>query len=319
MKASQAVSAPAPSTARVHALLLGTILIWGANWPIMKLGLDYVPPVAFASGRFLLGALVVFAILLALGRLRLPGRGDLRVVFSEALMHMAIPMGLSKIALLYVEAGRSAVLSFTTPLWITPVAVLLLGERLSRVGALGIAVGLSGLVVLFNPLGFDWSDPGTVIGNGLLMLAALTWAIAILVARTQVWNLSPLQLAPWQMLLAAAMLAVPALAFEDLTTIDWGPELAGVMAFNGPLASAFCYWGALVVSRELPSTLASMGFLGVPVTGVLLSALALGEPLTPTLLFGMAGILGGIAMVHLSGGRPRRRPPPPARPVHTEL
>jgi drug/metabolite transporter (DMT)-like permease len=42
------------------------------------------------------------------------------------------------------------------------------------------------------------------------------------------------------------------------------------------------------------------------VTGVLLSALALGEPLTPTLLFGMAGILGGIAMVHLSGGRARR-------------
>ena len=285
-------------------MLAAVALFWGANWPVMKLGLAYMPPLTFGALRLALGSACLFAVLRATGRLRTPRLGDARIVLSEAVLHMAAPLALVNIALLHVEAGRSSVLSFTTPLWIVPLSLLVLRDRLTVVQGFGVAVGLGGILVLFGPSALAWSNLETVIGNGLLLLSALTWAIAILVARTQTWRLSPLQLAPWQMLLAAVLLTVPALLYEGPSQIRWNPELVSVLAFNGPIASAFCFWGALVVAKELPPVMSSVGFLGVPVAGVILSSLILAEPLTPTLIAGLALIVLGIGLVNLGARGP---------------
>src|SRR3546814_3100576 len=66
-----------------------------------------------------------------------------------------------------VGAGRSAVLAYTTPLWVTPAAIVLLGERPTAFKLLGLALGFAGVAVLFNPLGFDWADPQVLLGNGM--------------------------------------------------------------------------------------------------------------------------------------------------------
>jgi drug/metabolite transporter (DMT)-like permease len=211
------------------------------------------------------------------------------------------------LALEHVAAGRSAVLSYTTPLWIVPASLLILGESISACKTAGLATGLLGMVVLFNPFAFDWSSREALIGNGLLMLAALTWAIAILVARTHEWTTSPLQLSPWQMLLAALVLAPAAMALESFGSTQWSVELTAAMTFNGLVATGFCFWGALVVARELPVVTTSIGFLGVPVAGVITSAIALGEPLTRTLAIGLSLIIAGIVMITLAD-RHRRHP-----------
>src|SRR6185369_1825127 len=105
-----------------------------------------------------------------------------------------------------VPVGRSIVLAYTTPLWVTPGAAIFLGERLSPRRAAGVALGLLGLVVLFNPFAFDWNDGNAVLGNLLLLLAALMWAASILHIRGHRWHSTPFQLAPWQALLAAILL-----------------------------------------------------------------------------------------------------------------
>ncbi|MEX2629864.1 MAG: DMT family transporter [Tistlia sp.] len=287
-------------------LLLGLVVVWGANWPIMKVGLAYVPPFWFAALRLALGAATLFGLLALLGRLRLPPRADLPVLMSVALLHMAGFLALANLALLTVEAGRSAVLAYTTPLWVAPAAVLLLGERMTRLKALGLLLGLGGLAVLFNPLDFAWQDRRQLFGNGALLLAALLWSAAILHVRRHRWSASPLDLAPWQMLLASALLAAAALPLEGLGWARWSWELGAVLAYNGPLASAFCFWAAVMVARDLPSITTSLGFLGVPLFGVLVSTLWLGEPLSASLLLGLAAILGGLALVNLADQRRAR-------------
>ncbi|MGJ3262927.1 MAG: DMT family transporter [Salinarimonas sp.] len=293
--------------ATAYLLLVLVILLWGANWPIMKIGLDSIPPLAFGAARMAIGAMTLFALLAATGRLAAPTRRDMPVVLSEGLLHMAAPIALMNLALQHVEAGRSAVLSFTTTLWIVPVAILVLGERVTPSKALGLAVGLVGVLVLFNPAALDWSAREVVIANALLMVAAGTWAAAILVARGRALVRTPLQLTPWQLLVAAGVLLVPALLLESADDVRWSLELALVLGFNGPIASGFCFWAALVVARDLPSIEASMGFLGVPVAGVLFSAAVLGEALTPSLVAGLAGIVVGIALVNLGDTRVGRR------------
>ncbi|MEX0758063.1 MAG: EamA family transporter, partial [Tistlia sp.] len=58
--------------------------------------------------------------------------------------------------------------------------------------------------------------------------------------------------------------------------------------------------------RDLPSITTSLGFLGVPLFGVLVSTLWLGEPLSASLLLGLAAILGGLALVNLADQRRAR-------------
>lgn len=288
------------------------ILLWGANWPVMKFGLTMITPFWFGVARMSLGALTLFLVLACSRKLTLPPRGDWPVVFSVGILQMLSFIALVNLGLMSVEAGRSAVLAYTTPLWVAPVAVIFAAERLAPLKLAGLLSGLVGIGLLFNPLTFDWNQRETVIGNGLLMLAAFCWAGAILHIRNHRWQATPLQLTPWQMLIALPCIVALALIFEDTSEIRFDPELWLVLAYNGPVATAFCFWAAVTVSRALPSIHTSLGFLGVPVVGVLTSAWALGEPVGFDLVSGGLAVLAGLVLVTLAdrqdlgekGGRP---------------
>ena len=300
---------------RAYLLMAAIILLWGSNWPVMKFGLTMITPFWFGVARMSLGALTLFLVLAATRKLILPPREDWPVVFSVGVFQMLSFMALVNLGLMSVGAGRSAVLAYTTPLWVAPAAVLLAKERLTRLKLGGLLAGLTGIGLLFNPLTFDWNQRETVIGNGLLMLAAFCWAGAILHIRGHTWKSTPLQLAPWQMLLALPFILALALVFEDAGEIRFEPELWIVLAYNGPVATAFCFWAAVTVSRALPSIHTSLGFLGVPVVGVVSSAWTLGEPLGLDLLSGGLAVFAGLVMVTLAdrqeeaakAGRPGRQ------------
>jgi len=294
------------ATPRAYLLLAVVIVLWGANWPVMKVGLDSIPPLWFAVARLVLGAVALFLVLATTRRLVLPSRHDLPILLSVGVLQMGGFLILINLGLERVPAGRSAVLAYTTPLWVAPGAVLLLQERLGRFEAIGLGLGLAGIALLFNPAEFPWADRRAVIGNLLLMLAALSWACAILHARAHRWRASPLQLAPWQMLIAIPPVLVLALALEDWGRIRWTGELMLVLAYNGPIATAFCYWAAVTVTRALPAVSTSLGFLGVPVTGVLFAAATLGEPLGAGLMGGLLLIIGGLALVNTADLRRAR-------------
>lgn len=301
-----------PAVARL--LLAGVVVLWGANWPVMKVGLESMPPVWFAAARMTLGAASLFAMLAVLGRLKLPTRRDLPVVLTVGGLQMAAFLVLVNFALQHVEAGRSAVLAYTTPLWVTPAAMLLLGETMNRRKLLGLCLGLAGVAVLFNPQGFDWASRDALVGNALLLAAAFSWSLAILHVRAHQWDSSPLQLAPWQMVLAIPPLALLSWFGEDWSTIRWSGELTWILAYNGPLATAFCFWAVVSVNRALPATTTSLSLLAVPVAGVLASAIFLDEALTPTLLGGLLLILAGTVLVNLADMK-RERGGPAASPA----
>ena len=70
-----------------------------------------------------------------------------------------------------------------------------------------------------------------------------------------------------------------------------------ILAYNGPIASGFCFWAFLTVSRSLPAMDTALGSLGVPVIGVVSSALILGETLTAGAVTGLLLILIGVLAV----------------------
>jgi drug/metabolite transporter (DMT)-like permease len=294
---AQGKSMNADSPRQAYALLAAVIVLWGVNWPIMKFGLGYIGPLWFAAIRILTGSACLFALLAVQRRLALPRRSDLPVVVSVGGLQIGLAMALMHIGLQFVEAGRSAILFYTTPLWVTPMAIVVLGERLGPARLAGLALGLSGVAVLFGPGTFDFGDRDAMLGNGILLGAAVVWAAVIVHIRRHQWSMSPLALMPWQMLFGGALLTLVAGVLEGAADIRWSVPLFAVLVYNGPIASAFCFWAIVSVSRGLPAISSTLGSLGVPVVGVVSSAIALGEPPSVGNLAGLALIAAGVACV----------------------
>jgi drug/metabolite transporter (DMT)-like permease len=274
-------------------------VLWGVNWPIMKMGLDYLPPLWFAAARMGLGALCLFALLALRGRLLWPGRRDLGILVSIGIFQIGLPTGLIHTGLLAVEAGRSAILVFTIPLWVAPMAVLVLSERMGATKFVGLVLGLGGIAVLVNPLTFPFGDPDALIGNAFMLAASLSFAVALVIIRRHPWTVPTISLMPWQMLLGTALLALVAAAVEGVPQPRWSAALFAIMAYNGPIASAFCFWAFVTVSRSLPAMNTALGSLGVPVVGIVSAAVILGEGFGFAKIFGLVLISLGVVTVSI--------------------
>ncbi|HEY8334682.1 MAG TPA: DMT family transporter [Tardiphaga sp.] len=292
-------------TRRTALLLFAVVVVaWGLNWVMTKTLVQSVSPLWATALRSAIATVTLLAVLLARGQLIIPRRGDLPVIFTVAVLHMGAFSVLVCFALQIVPVGRSIVLGYTTPLWVAPAAWLFLRETVTAQRLAGIALGLAGIAVMFNPLAFDWSDRGALVGNGLLLLAALCWAANIVYVRSHTWISSPFQLVFWQALLATLLLTMLALLYDGVPRgIIWSGELGGAFLFAGVIGTALAHWAMVLINRSLPATVTSLGLLATPVMGVAASAVLLGEPVSLSLLAAMAMILGGIALGTISFGK----------------
>nr|WP_301289071.1 DMT family transporter [Natronocella acetinitrilica] len=284
------------------------VVLWGINWPIMKVALEMVSPLTFVSLRLLSGLLSVMVIAYLLGDLRLPHRRDWPMVIVVGVLQMAGYLALVSMALQTVPAGRSAILGYTMSVWVAPMSVLILGETLGYLRALGVAAGLLGVLVMLSPWGFDWSTPGMVAGHLMLLLGALGWALAIVMVRARGQKGSPLALAPWQFLAGLICIVPLTLWFEGWQPVPW--QHAGFIAiliYNGPITAGFGFWAMLTVTRYLPAVTTSVGALGVPAVGLVAASLSLGETITLNSLAGLGLIVLGVYLVATAGLREHRR------------
>ena len=291
-------------TRPVALLLFATVVLaWGFTWPVTKVLVQSVTPLWTVALRSLISGVVLLGLLLAQGKLIVPRRGDLPVVFGIALPHMVAFSALVALGIQFVPAGRAIVLGYTTPLWVIPAARLILGEPITRRHLAGGALAFAGLMLMFNPASFDWNDHRALLGNGLLLLAAACWAVSIVHVRAHKWISTPFELVFWETLLATVLLVLVALFFEGVPRIEWTLSLVLLLLYGGVCGNALAYWAMAMVNRSLPAATTSLGLLATPVVGTLSAALALGETVTLPLLIAMTLILGGIALGTFTRGR----------------
>jgi len=280
--------------------LLGLIAVsWGLTWPVNKAMLLYTSPIWAVCIRYVVAVVVLGGLTFALGRLRLPPRADLPVVLSVSLLHMLGFGVLCSIGLQYVTAGRSVLLAYTTPFWVFPLARIVLGERLTAARLLAFALGISGLLLLVNPLNLDWSDSHVLTGHGLILIASVLWACSIVYVRRHHWTTMPFDLLFWQVLLTTFLTAAVAFAIEGVPHVEVTGGLLMLALYGGGIGTALAFWALNTVNRVLPATTTSLGLLGVPLLGVASSMLTLGEPFDIASVGALALIITGIAIATL--------------------
>jgi drug/metabolite transporter (DMT)-like permease len=286
-------------------LLALIALVWGVHWVVVKIGLDYMPPFTYAALR-VGSALVTVVVLLAWQRrLRLPPRADVPIVLSLGLGQIAVGVLIMNIALQVVPAGRSSVLVYTMPLWVAVLLALFFGMRPRRNEILGLVLGIGGLLLLLNPAVIDWTVPGELAGTLALLVNAVIWAAVTIHVRRHRWTSTPLDLLPWQLLVAFVPILVTALALESGALVDWQPVTVLVLLYSGPLATVFANWASQSVTRSLGPQASATGFLAVPVVGLLSGAIILGEKLGPGDVLALGLMLAGVAVTSLVAA-PRR-------------
>jgi drug/metabolite transporter (DMT)-like permease len=271
------------------------IVGWGLTWPINKAVLESISPYWMAAFRSALAALILLCYFVPSRRLNVPARSDMPVLVSITLLHMVGFSVLAAIGLQLVPVGRSVVLAYTTPLWVMPGAALFLGERLTARRVAGVALGLAGLGVLFNPFAFDWNDHGSVLGHGALVVAAFLWAASILHIRGHAWTSTPFQLLPWETFLATAILFAIARLSGPLPEVDWNARLFLLLLATALLGSTIPYWAIAMAGRWLPAGTVSLGLLGAPVVGVVAAMVTLGEIPDGSVWIALALVIAGVA------------------------
>ncbi|HEU4917117.1 MAG TPA: DMT family transporter [Acidimicrobiia bacterium] len=292
----------------IYALLGLVVLILGLNWPVMATGVKSVAPIWMGALRIGTATVLMVAVAVFRGTMSPPPRRDLPIVVSMALFRLAAVTVLVFSALELVPAGRSSVVVWTSSLWTVPIAAIFLGERMTRARWLGLSLGIAGVLALFEPWGFDWSDSGVAIGHALLILAAITNAATAVHIRAHRWSIAPLDSMPWQLTAATTILVILGFAVEGPPVIDWTPQLVLVVLYQGLLATGIAFWVQIVILRNLSAVSTNLTLMAVPVVGVVSSALILGETVTTSLLLGLILVILGVAVNLLSDRAAKAEP-----------
>jgi drug/metabolite transporter (DMT)-like permease len=279
--------------------LLATILIWAYSWVVMKQVLQHAGPFDFAALRYVLGALLLFGVLLATRQsLRPP---PLLPTAMIGLCQTAAFQGLGQWALVNGGAGRIALLAYTMPFWAVLLAWLILSERLTLRRWLGLGLAAVGLVCIIEP----WHGLGNTSSTLLAIGAGMAWAMGTVLSKRVFLHHAPtpLNLTAWQMLFGAIALVIVTLCVPQ-RSIDWSWGFIGGLAYSVVMASSIAWGLWLVVLQRLPTAVASLASLGVPIVSVLLAWAILHERPSAMEVVGIVFVLLGLVAV--SGLRLRR-------------
>jgi drug/metabolite transporter (DMT)-like permease len=267
-------------------------LLWGYNWVVMKIALQYCGPLDFAALRGGLGVLLLFGMLAAM-RVPLKPR-HVAKTFWLGIFQTTGFVGLISWSLATGAAGKSAVLAYTMPFWVILFGWPFLSERLRGWQWVAVGVALVGLVLVLEL----WQSQASLTASVLALAAGASWGVSVLIfKRIPVGSHDELlSLTTWQMLYGVIPLIAAALVVPE-RAIEWNAVFIGSLAYNavGGMAIATLLW--LYILYRLPATISSLNSLVVPIVGVISAWIQLGERPSAAEGLGMILILAALALL----------------------
>ena len=290
-------SAPAPAQLTAAALLPVAVLtlVWGCNWPVLKLGVSEIAPLTFRALTLPFAALGMFAVAALSGdALRIPpalrGKVALLALFNITGWNALVLFGLQQL-----PAGRSVIVAYTMPVWSVLFSLALLHEPLSKRKIAGLALGMAGMATLLGEeIRHVQRAPTAVL---LILGASVSWAFGTVLLRK--WKLPMPQnvLSGWLMLLGWIPIALLAPLFAPGPLHAPSGTAWFAILYNIFLSGTLAHWAWFTLVRTLPVAVSSMSSLPVPIVGVFAGMLVLGERPGPPEWTALALVLAAMILV----------------------
>lgn len=284
-------------TLRDWALLLALAAMWSVSYLFNRIGLTELPVLSVVAGRVGFAALALVPVVFLTGH-RLPGGVRIWLIFlAMAMLNNVTPFTLIVAGQQWVDSGLTAILIGTTPLFSVVLAHSLTDdERMTPARVLGVVIGIAGLVILVGPAALAGLGH-QVLGQALIVAAALSYSLAAIAGRRWLKGVPPLVSATSQLLCASAIL-VPAAALVDAPW-RFAPSVPVWLAVLGSalLCTSLAYFVYFRLLASAGATNLLLVTLLVPVGALVAGALVFGEVLTLPMLAGMVLIGIGLAII----------------------
>lgn len=287
----------------IHLKLLLATVFWGATPTIGRMLARYEAPFVVVCGRFLVAALFLLWFVAAARQfVPVPRRQWWRFAVLGA-TGILLHNGLMYKGLEYTSASTASIILALIATQIVLLDIACYRRLPDRLALAGVALAFAGTAYVIT--GGDPTELMAMnfgIGEALIFLSGLSWAVYSIVGRSLLEELSPLIVTTYATLAGVVML-LPSLVLAPAATlaIAHDPLAVGLMFFLGFVGSAlgFLWYYQAVVSIGTVGTAVYLNL--VPVFGVLCANLFLDEPIDTALLVGGALVLAGLSLVN----RPR--------------
>lgn len=258
-------------------LLVMLTMVWGLNWPVMKLGVTGMPPLQFRTMSMWMG-LPVLA--LALVWLKVPFAMP-RKHWPELLLLAATNMFIWHVCIILaiqsLSSGRAAILGYTMPIFSAILGAIFFASVMTKRNWLGVAAAALGVALLL------WHEmmglSGKPLGVALALIAAATWALGTQLLRRTKIDVPTLAISFWMTVLACLVMSVLTFAFERDAWVMPSQNSWLAIVYNAVLVFGYAHAAWFYLARALPPIASTLSVMFIPILGVFVGAYWLGEVL----------------------------------------
>lgn len=280
-------------------LLIFLVVIWGINWPISKIALDYAPPLLFAGIRTVIGGCIL--ILIALPKFKELRMKQLWPVYlTSAVLSIVFYYGFQTIGLQYVPAGLFSSIVFLQPVLLGIFSWLWLGESMYGLKLAGLLLGFVGVAAL-SIGGLNGSI--SIWGIVLALASALSWALGTIYIKKNAVRVDMLWMTAMQITIGGIILLLSGFVTENWSDIVWSGAFIVDTLFIAifVIALGWLVYFKLINEGEA-GKVGSFTFL-IPLISIITSVIFLKEKITLNLVIGLLLIVISIVLVNVKVGR----------------
>jgi drug/metabolite transporter (DMT)-like permease len=282
--------------------LLAVMVFWASCFPLITIGLDLAPHIAFATLRATVAGICLIALGILCGRpMPVSGRSWILIVL--------VGLGATSMGFLgmfhaaeYVSPGLATVIANGQPIIAAVLANVFLGERLKAIGKIGLAVGLAGIAFIAWPgLAADHVQ-GYALGIAYVVLAATGVSVGNVAIKRLAGQVDPIMAMGFQLLIGAVPLALLSMLTEDISVLTWSTEFVIILVALAVIGSSLAFWLWFEALERVELNRANAFTFLVPIFGLMIGAAFFSEGLEVVQIVGVILVLTGILLVQRDAG-----------------
>lgn len=273
-------------------------LIWGTTWIFIKFGLKDLPPLTFASARFLLAMVILYAVV-RFQNIQFPKtKSEWKLILLTGILQFAINYSTVFWSEQYISSGLAAVLQATISVFGLLLAwIFLPDERITKLKIIAVLLGIVGVAVIFIEQ-LQINDFWAFAGCAAIVIGAYAAAQSSVLVKAKGTALHPAMLLLCQMICGIPFIVIYALTVEgNPLKLNWSATAVFSVLYLTVFGTVLAFWFYYWLLSKIESTKAMMISLVTPLLAVLIGAVFLDEKLPPQTFFGGILILGSIGLI----------------------
>jgi len=273
-------------------------LIWGSTWLFIKIGLEDLPPITFATARFLLAVAILFVIL-KLQKIQIPRSARLWRIFAlTGVLQFSINYSTVFWSEVYITSGLAAVLqSMITVFGLILAWFYLPDEKITLQKIVAILIGITGVTVIFaDQLKID--NPMAFAGCVAIVIGAFAAAQSSIIVKAKTSGVHPAALVFCQIICGLPAIIIYSFVQEGSPFAHhWSLRAIGSVAYLALIGTIAAFWLYYWILSRIDSTKAMMNSLVTPLLAVVIGAFILGERLPLQTYIGGALIICSVVLI----------------------